>query len=296
MGNPDFQSNGRFPVQFYIHQNEADVLDDLACIQFGIYHKETMFEKLRIRMNMRRLVASDPRSHDIYIVEFPKSGITWLCTLLANMALSGAGEKSRATYYNVQHYVPDIHMAKCLSIGDSILPGIPQRLIKSHSEYNTFYQSVIYLARHPVPVMRSLCGYINQHSNRKITMDQLLADHKYGLPAWQRHVRGWLANHEQANRLHLVRYEDMISNADKVLKNISSNIGWEFSDEAIRNAVHNSSAEQMKRSEETYRTYNPRYSLEFVKRHTEEVREDMREKIQEICAKELQLLGYGNGE
>lgn len=245
---------------------------------------------------MRRLVATDARSHDIYIVEFPKSGITWLCTLLANMALAGTQAKSKATYYNIQQFVPDIHMAKGMALGNSILPGIPQRLIKSHSEYNTYYQSVIYLVRHPVPVMRSLYGYLNQHTNREISMDSLLTNHEFGLPAWQRHVRSWLANQEQANRLHLVRYEDMLTSAELVLKNISQNIGWVFSDDSIQAAVFNSSADQMKRSEEIYRTHNPRYSLEFVKRNAGEISEETTMKIQQICAKELQLLGYQNGE
>jgi hypothetical protein len=255
-----------------------------------------MFERLKVRLNLHKLVATDARSHDIYIVEFPKSGITWLCTILANMAFSETQSRSRATYYNVQQFIPDIHMARGIAIGDSILPGIPQRLIKSHSEYNMHYQGVIYLVRHPVPVMRSLYNYLNQHTNRQISIDSLLKNHKFGLPAWQRHIRSWIASPEQANRLHLVKYEDMISSAEQVLKNINQNIGWGFSDDAIRNAIQCSSVDQMKISEETYRTYNPRYSLEFVKRKSGELDTETRMEIEQTCAEELKLLGYQNGK
>jgi hypothetical protein len=251
-----------------------------------------MIGQLKHYLEIRKTVASDPRAHDIYVVEFPKSGITWLCTLLANMALQAAGSGQRVTHYNVQQYIPDIHMVGRMPIGDSMLSAIPQRLIKSHSFYNRYYQGIIYLARHPAAVMKSYCSYLNQQAGKSITAEQLLTHPDLGIPAWKRHVRGWLEVHDRPNRLHLVRYEDLVADAGSVLQELSDNIGWPFSAETIQHAVELSAAEHMKNSEASYRSNDPGYSMKFVKNGTPELPKEIQAAINELCTDELLLLGY----
>lgn len=251
-----------------------------------------MFQKIRQNMEMRRWVARDPRAHDIYIVEFPKSGITWLCTLIANMALQEAGSQEQVTHYNVQQYIPDIHMANDMPIGDSLLSAIPQRLIKSHVAYNRYYQAVIYLARHPAAVMRSYCTYLNQQAGNEITLEQLLEHKKLGLPAWQAHVRSWLETNSRAGRLHLVRYEDLVDDTAGTLRTLCRNLGWAISDRAIEQAGRLSEADRMKTMENVYRDNNPGYTMTFVKKRAPDMSDDMLRHIEALCADELVLLGY----
>ena len=251
-----------------------------------------MIGQIKHYLEIRKAVASDPRAHDIYVVEFPKSGITWLCTLLANMALQAAGSGQRVTHYNVQQYIPDIHMLGRMPIGDSMLPIIPQRLIKSHSTYNRYYQGIIYLARHPAAVMKSYCSYLNQQAGKNISAEQLLTHLDYGIPAWKNHVRSWLDNHDRPNRLHLIRYEDLAADACSVLRELSENIGWSFSTETIQHAVKLSAAENMKNSEASYRSNDPGYSMRFVRNNAPELPNDIQAAINELCADELLMLGY----
>ena len=250
---------------------------------------------MRHRLSMhrlRRLAAADAMAHDIYIVEFPKSGITWLCMLLANAALGNAGKQQRATYYNIQQYIPDIHLSEGLPLGRSILAGIPQRLIKSHSGHNPYYQNVIYLARHPLAVMKSYHTYLNQHTGLKITPQQLVTDRRFGIPAWKQHINGWLRNHEQGKRLYLVRYEDMVQDTAAILATISSTIGWQFSADIIDRAVQLSMASNMKTDEDLYRAHNPNYQLEFVKKDAASFDTGTCDAINRACVAELDLLGY----
>lgn len=251
-----------------------------------------MMRHTLFKTGMRRLVAADAMAHDIYIVEFPKSGITWLCTLLANAALHHAGRQQHATYYNIQHFIPDIHMAAGLPLGGSILAGVPQRLIKSHSGRNPWYQNVIYLARHPLDVMKSYHTYLNQQLGRHITPHQLVSDRRFGVPAWREHVNGWLAHGNQEQRLHLVRYEDLMLDTAAALRAIADNLGWPFSDATIDSAVQLSGAASMKASEEMYRAHNPNYRLEFVRKEAATFATGTCNAIRHACRNELKLLGY----
>jgi hypothetical protein len=251
-----------------------------------------MIRHALFRTGKRHPAAVDAMAHDIYIVEYPKSGITWLCTLLANAALCHAGRQLQVTYYNVQHFIPDIHMAAGLPLGGSILEGVPQRLIKSHSGFNPWYQNVIYLARHPLDVMKSYHTYLNQQTGRHITPHRLVTDRRFGVPAWKAHVNGWLANGSQEKRLHLVRYEDLILDTAAALRAIADNLGWPFSDTTIDRAVQLSAAANMKASEERYRAHNPNYRMEFVRKKAVTFDAGTSEAIRHACRNELKLLGY----
>lgn len=77
----------------------------------------------------------NPRHDDVYIVELPKSGITWLSTIIANINLLESNEKIKITFYNVHQYIPDIHSS--LNINYHPLWSFPKfRFIKSHDTYN----------------------------------------------------------------------------------------------------------------------------------------------------------------
>lgn len=240
----------------------------------------------------RKLFARDPRAHDIYVVEFPKSGITWLCTLLANMALRESGSLREVTFYNVQNLIPDVHMCKAQNIGESMLPTIGQRLIKSHSYHNPLYQNCIYLVRHPVSVMNSYYRYLNMHPDYQISEKTILSDRRQGVPAWKRHVNGWLRSTDQSRRLHLIRYEDLVSDTVGQLQNLTKNLGWPITQESIDAAVSRSLPGEMKDSENLYKKHNPRYYLNFVKSGSVDLKETSKELIRHECQKELELLGY----
>jgi len=60
----------------------------------------------------QRTTVKNPQHNDVYVVEFPKSGVTWLSTILANMALISSGREEVASFTGLQIFVPDIHVTR----------------------------------------------------------------------------------------------------------------------------------------------------------------------------------------
>jgi len=242
------------------------------------------------------LTAANPRHNDIYIVEFPKSGVTWLSTLLANMALIESGRKEIVAFPSSGLYIPDVHI--CRYIGDVAYASPPVRMIKSHSEYNPNYAFIIYLVRNPVDVMKSYYRFAGETSPELLasigSFDSFCRSEKYGAPAWRRHIRSWLKRQVlTGNKLHLCRYEDLVTDAAHELEKISQGYGWQVCASSIAGAVDRSTMQKMKESEAFHRSVNPCHTITFVGGKDGTVMaEETREYVRETCAEEMQFLGY----
>src|SRR5262249_53515567 len=127
---------------------------------------------------------------DLYLVEFPKSGITWLSFLVANvnLLLSGRGDQE-ATFFNIHDLVPDIHVGRQLGPPATLKPGY--RIIKSHNSFNPLYYKVVYLARDPRHVMPSYHAFLRELGHRDWSLEEMVRDPTFGIRAWCRHVHGW---------------------------------------------------------------------------------------------------------
>jgi hypothetical protein len=55
-------------------------------------------QRVLARRRDNKMMPKNPRHDDFYVVEFPKSGITWLTAILANVALIESGRKEIASY------------------------------------------------------------------------------------------------------------------------------------------------------------------------------------------------------
>lgn len=240
----------------------------------------------------RNTTADRPQHNDVYIVEFPKSGISWLSAILANMALISSGRKEMASFTATGLFVPDIHVTR--HVGKMAYDVPPVRMIKSHAEFNPNYAFVIYLARRPVDVMKSYFRFNRENSGPEFSsFDDFCRSESMGIPAWKRHIRSWFDGEVIAQRVHLCRYEDLLANAVNEINEISRNFGWNIGIDAIEAAVEASSVEQMKESEALYRSRNPRYTMSFVRGKADFVVEDKTfSYIDSMCGEELRLLGY----
>ncbi len=58
------------------------------------------------RAEYKKTLPNCQRHDDVYLVEFPKSGITWLSTIISNCFLQYSGKKQQATFYNIQQLIP----------------------------------------------------------------------------------------------------------------------------------------------------------------------------------------------
>lgn len=245
------------------------------------------------RMLKRRLTPKDLSSDDFFLVEFPKSGITWLSTIIGNAALIESGRPELVTFANVQFYVPDIHLSR--HVGAKKFGRPPVRMIKSHSAFNPHYQFVIYLVRHPFSVMRSYHTFLQAHQKGyTLGFSALCKDKTHGIPAWRAHVNSWIGADKNSLRLHLIRYEDLVADGFTVIDELSTNFGWNLSRNSIETALSRSNMEAMKETEYRFRKHAPHYDFSFVGGHnlSPEELSDIKGWISEVSANELEALGY----
>lgn len=211
-----------------------------------------------------RTTPVDSNASDIYVVEFPKSGITWLSHLLVGAALSHRGSQELPTFTNIQSYIYDIHMGR--RIGTFPFSESSGRLIKSHSEFNPRYQNVIYLARNPTSVMKSYFKFQLHHSKRPfVEFSDFIRDQSSGVEAWKRHFQSWMNHGKNDLRLHVLTYEALVQSPSKQLSLLSTNFGLGWSNRTLSQAVKGASEEEMKRSEGLSKVFNPTNSFSFVK-------------------------------
>lgn len=249
-------------------------------------------------MNMKssirhgKTTVRNPRQSDLYIVEFPKSGITWLSCILANAALIHSNRREVASFVNSHVYIPDVHISR--DVGEPAYEYPPVRMFKSHSEWNPNYKFVIYLARHPLSVMKSYYRYlVDRRIFSDMDFDTFCRSDKFGIPAWKRHVSSWLVGDDVPNRLHIITYEQLISNAVREIVILSTNFGWGFGEDMVEAAVRRADVKSMKDSELLYASRNPRHLHGFIRAGREvETSESTADWIRVECKSELMLLGY----
>lgn len=235
---------------------------------------------------------SQPRLNDVFIVEFPKSGITWLSMLLANMSLAESGLAERATYGSINQYVPDLHMNA--DFGDLPYHRPNVRLIKSHAEYDPSYIMTIYLVRHPLAVMKSYFNFARAFEGDQVEdIATFVRSEKKGIPAWKRHVHSWLGGKTGASRVLTVRYEDLVADTEAQLARISDTYGWHMSNASMEEAIRLCTVERMQAGESNLHTGKLHEGKVFVKSGAKtEISPEVEAYIRESCASELAALGY----
>jgi hypothetical protein len=226
---------------------------------------------LIIRNKFRRVVHADHyllcphnlRHDDLYIVEFPKSGITWLSTIITNINLLKTGEDQVPTFFNLNQYIPDIHVSKDIPI-NPIWEYPKYRFIKSHDKYNPNYKHVIYLIRNPYKVMNSYYSFAGNYLNFKGTFEEFVKSSVYGIDAWCNHVESWLDSSNTGVSMCFIRYEDLLDNGVQEISELYENLGLKVHKEIIEKGFHLSKLKNMSKSENLFALKNPIYESNFI--------------------------------
>jgi len=201
------------------------------------------------------------KSSDLYIVEYPKSGITWFSSILASCFLLEAGIAIRPSHFNLEQIICDIHVNR--DIPDNV--NFPYyRVIKSHAKFNPFYRHVVYLARNPFSVMNSYYHYMTAHQLFDGNLPEFVRSQKHGIGSWINHVNSWLNPRREMN-FHLIKYEDLKDDAYSAMKALFENLGLIISDEVVNTAISMCDFESMKKSNDLYKKHAPMRSYDFVR-------------------------------
>jgi len=202
------------------------------------------------------------RPSDLFLVAYPKSGVTWLSFLIANLALRLSEDRRRVTFFNLQQFVSDIHVSN--KIGDSILPSPGCRIIKSHATYNKDYKILFYLVRDPRNVMVSYFKFLRGLNAYSGNIHEFVRDERKGISAWVAHVESWVHSLPISTSAQFFRYEDLRNDTSSVLKRIMILWGYEVDDALINKVIQQSSFEIMKGDEAFYTEGNPTVPSDFA--------------------------------
>lgn len=205
-----------------------------------------------------RLLPIDHMHDDLFLVEYPKSGITYLCHLFACLEFNSSNMD--INFFNLHSFIPDIHEGK--SISTHTARNLNRRILKSHASYNKKYRYVVHLARDPLDTMVSYKNYWLSHWNKDIPFSKLIRSWR-GIPRWKRHTNAWI-NSEVNQRYIPVSYQSLLDRPATVLKYIYDCYGVQISDSDIQRAILNSSLENMQSSEQFW-NYGHRHKFQGAK-------------------------------
>jgi len=195
-------------------------------------------------------VANQPRHDDTYLVEFPKSGATWLCFIIANLIKRQSGLEKEVNFYNIHDFVPDINVSRDISEITPCLSG--SRVVKSHAGVNDDYNKVIYLWRDPREVMKSYFRFLVTLGQFEGTFGNFVRHKKFGVPAWKQHVEGWLSESRQRTRMIYISYGSLKRETEEAIVSLLSGLGVVAAREDIKAAIEMSSFSAMQLLEEQW--------------------------------------------
>jgi hypothetical protein len=219
-------------------------------------------EKLRY-LKYKDTLPNNPNNSDLYIVEFPKSGITWFSTIIANTCFLEEKINKVATHFNLEQYIGDVHQNKIISQNNTIFPY--HRIIKSHDSYNPYYRHVIYLVRNPFSVMTSYYHFTTNNNTFDGTFDEFIRNKKFGIESWVKHVKSWLQP-QKVLKLHYLKYEDLIDNPHDTIANLYKNLGWSIEKSRISKSIEMSTFDNMKILNDHYKNFCPFRKYDFVRK------------------------------
>jgi len=187
-------------------------------------------------------------SDDIFLVSYPRSGNTWLRFMIANLL----NPDEPTTFLNVDRRVGDIYTRS-----QQALLRLPRpRVLKCHEPFEPRYKQVIYVVRDPRDVVVSY--YHWKRKRRAIPdcypMQQFVSLFVNGeidpnLGSWTQNVGTWLTARQNTPGFVLVRYEDLLEDAEEQLARIAQFLECQVTPDQLRQAISLTSVDRMQNLE-----------------------------------------------
>jgi hypothetical protein len=196
---------------------------------------------------------------DVFIVAYPKSGITWFQCLIAG-AIYGL-DPQQAPDALTQDLVPDVHYKT------SFKRYRTPMFFKSHHLPRPEYRRVVYLLRDGRDAMVSYWHHLRALGQAKLEIAQLIGGEGLFPCKWHEHVEQWAANPFAASVL-TIRYEDLIDDAAHELARFCDFVAEPREPSELRRVADQCSFEAMRRREQRFGWDNPDWPKDkpFVRR------------------------------
>ena len=223
----------------------------------------------------------------IWLASYPKSGNTFVRSLLSSYVFSKDGKFNFQLLKNIKQFPDnslfkqigvdlnnDVEMEKNYINAQKVFNDEKKiRFLKTHScfvntkdfkftdRHNTL--GVIYIVRDPRNIVTSHSHHFQQTSQK--SLDNLLSHQYYGktsekicttyIGSWQSHYNSWKV-YAKFNRYCLIKYEDLINNTEKTFLNILkfvahlTRVKFTLDDEKFQNALKTTTFETLQKLEE----------------------------------------------
>lgn len=193
-----------------------------------------------------RTALLDRRPDDQFIAAFPRSGSTWLRTMLTDVLVPGAD--GNPDVFNAR--IPGIKLRRVADLRDLPSP----RLLMTHSPWQPALRRAVYVVRDGRASVVSYYHYLTTRKGRELPFELFFERYMkgaYGVP-WHVHVEGWLGAGaaRMSENLHVVRFEDMKASRESVFEGVVRFLGIEADDAQIRHAAGRANLDNARRIEE----------------------------------------------
>lgn len=187
------------------------------------------------------------RPQDTMIVGFPKSGHTWMQSLV--VSLKYGLDPRIADDQLIQDLLPDLHQRRWHKRYSDAM------CFKSHMLPRSDFRRVIYLLRDGRDVMVSYYHFRQAWGYDGSFLDRISDEHPE-YKTWAQHVDTWLDNPFKADIIY-IRYEDLLDEPTRVLRDICSFLGLDTSAAEIETAAVRCSFKNMRSKEDRLGRPNP---------------------------------------
>lgn len=211
------------------------------------------------RKRDKALFQRNLRHTDVFLIGHPKSGNTWMAYMLA--ILFHKDNEHKVTLKNIGSYVPVIH-AKDSGLAEYSNFPDPRIFRNEMPEYPELYSKTIYLTRDPRAIIISYYHmYRTFCDDTEMTLQAFVEDYiKNGcikkwepkLVRWDRQVLTWLGRAKNDESVMIVKYEDMVNNRSKVLKEVAEFVDIPYTKDDLALAISRGSFEKMKKDEKKH--------------------------------------------
>jgi len=231
----------------------------------------------------------EPRSDDIYIATYPRSGTTLMQMMIYQLTSPG-----ELTFQHAEDVMPFFEKAVRGKLDLSVLPS--PRVFKTHLPYRIVSRQpgrYVYVSRSGKDVLISYFHFYRTYIDPRQTLpsfcDAFLAGKvQYG--SWFRHVLDWAEHQNDCNTLFL-RYEDLIRDLTGGVHRVTRFLDLQMSEEQHTRVLDRCQIGFMRQYEEKFKPVEetPRAPGSFIRQgisgsHKDELSAEQQEQFDRVAS------------